>query len=334
LKILVTGCAGFIGFHTVLKLLKEEQDVIGIDNVNNYYDTSLKKSRLTELNRSKHNGNYQFIKGDLSNKEFLKELFLKNNFDVVIHLAAQAGVRYSINSPQSYVESNLIGFMNILETVRNSDVKHFVFASSSSVYGLNEKIPFAVEDPTNCPVSLYAATKKSNEVLAYSYSHLYKIPMTGMRFFTVYGPFGRPDMAYYSFTEKISSGKPIEVYNNGEMYRDFTYIDDVTEAIGMIYKQIPESKDHVNSKSKAPYILYNIGNNNPVSLKEFIGAIERATKKKSIQIHKPMQPGDVYQTYADIEPLMNDFNLKPKININEGVVKFVDWYNSYREKKF
>ncbi|MEL5899102.1 NAD-dependent epimerase [Clostridium sporogenes] len=331
-KILVTGAAGFIGFHLSSLLLKKDYQVIGIDNINDYYDVKLKEDRLHIL---KQNDNFTFHKIDLKDKEKIDNLFSKYKFDYVINLAAQAGVRYSIKNPYAYVDSNLIGFVNILEACRNNPVKHLLYASSSSVYGGNKVAPFSTNHQVDHPVSLYAATKKSNELMAHTYSHLYKIPTTGLRFFTVYGPWGRPDMAYFSFTKNILSGKPINVFNHGKMERDFTYIDDIVEGI---YKLIPlapkpnptwdETKDDLSS-SFAPYKIYNIGNNQPVKLMKFISVLEDKLGIKANKNYMDMQPGDVLRTYADVSDLEKDIGFKPSTSIEEGLEKFVNWYKNY-----
>ena len=317
--ILVTGGAGFIGFHLSKLLLdKGVKKVIGFDNLNDYYDPKLKLNRLDVLN--KYN-NYEFVKGDLSDKEAVENIFKNYKPTIVVNLGAQAGVRYSLTNPDAYIKSNMIGFYNILECCRNYPVKHLLYASSSSVYGANKKIPFSVEDKTDSPVSLYAATKKSNELMAYCYSHLYKIKATGLRFFTVYGPYGRPDMAYYGFTEKIMAGKTINVFNNGDMWRDFTYVDDIVEAISRMLNNPPlADQDGVQHK------VYNIGNNKPEKLMDYINTLEECLGKKANINFMPMQPGDVYQTYADVTDLMNDFDFKPSTSIKEGLSKFAEWY--------
>ena len=334
-KILITGSAGFIGFHLVKKLLSNGFNVIGIDNLNNYYDPALKTLRLNNLNDFAHcsglNNKYSFYKLDISNGDELNDIFFREKFDIVINLAAQAGVRYSLERPESYVQSNLVGFFNILECCRNSKIKHFLFASSSSVYGMNIKQPFCVSDNTDYPVSLYAATKKSNEILAHSYSHLFSIPCTGLRFFTVYGPYGRPDMAYYSFTKAIDNGVPIDVYNNGEMQRDFTYIDDIVEGIMKLLDHQPAITSSSVSTAKAPYQILNIGNNNTITLKRFIQAIESSLGKKAMQNLLPMQPGDVPKTYANIDPLKDICDFQPNTSIENGIKKFVDWYKENKK---
>ncbi len=324
-KILVTGAAGFVGFHLSQQLLANGQTIIGIDNLNDYYDVSLKQARLEQLFNRK---NFQFFQLDLANRSKVDELFANSKPDVVIHLAAQAGVRYSITHPHAYIDSNLVGFTNILEGCRRVEVQHFVYASSSSVYGANTKIPFAVGDQVDHPVSLYAATKKANELMAYTYSHLYQIPTTGLRFFTVYGPWGRPDMAYFSFTKSILSGKPIKVFNYGKMRRDFTYIDDIVEGIVKVTNKIPQSNLTAETKS-APYKIYNIGNNQPVNLIDFIETLEKHLGVKAQKELLPMQPGDVPETYADIEDLIKDTGFKPETSLDVGLKYFVEWYRSY-----
>lgn len=329
-KVLVTGSAGFIGFHLTKTLLSFGFEVVGIDNLNSYYDPQLKINRLDNIDKFVLDQNIQtkycFTKLDISDGETLSNLFNEHHFDIVINLAAQAGVRYSLENPQAYVDSNLVGFTNILESCRHAKIKHLLFASSSSVYGMNIKQPFSVDDNTDYPISLYAATKKSNELLAHSYSHLFNIPCTGLRFFTVYGPYGRPDMAYYSFTKAIDSGKPINVFNHGEMKRDFTYIDDIIEGIVRVIDHIPSSQSNHNTFAKAPFRVLNIGNNNPVTLRRFISAIENSLGKKAIENLFPMQAGDVPITFADINPLTKLCGFQPSTSIEEGISKFVDWY--------
>jgi len=320
-KILITGAAGFVGFHLSKSLLEKGNTIIGFDNVNDYYDVNLKHSRLEILANYE---NFTFIKGDLAVKADVDGLFEEHQPTIVVHLAAQAGVRYSIENPQAYMDSNMTGFFNILEACRYNPVSHLLYASSSSVYGNQEKIPFSTTDNVDHPVSFYAATKKSNELMAHTYSHLYNIPTTGLRFFTVYGPYGRPDMAYFGFTEKIMNGESIKVFNQGDMFRDFTYIDDIVQGI----KNMIAAEPKVES-GKAPYKLYNIGNNNPVKLMHFIETIEKAVGKEAVKEFLPMQPGDVYQTYADVDDLMQDFDFKPSTSIEEGLRKFVDWYMVY-----
>lgn len=320
-KILITGAAGFVGFHFSKRLLDNGFTVIGFDNLNDYYDVSLKYARLEKL---KENKGFTFIKGDLADKKVVNELFNEYKPDVVVNLAAQAGVRYSIDNPQAYIDSNITGFFNILEACRNNPVEHLLYASSSSVYGNQVKTPFSVSDSVDYPISLYAATKKSNELMAFTYSHLYGVPSTGLRFFTVYGPFGRPDMAYFSFTQKIYNGESIKIFNNGDMYRDFTYIDDIVKGMeNMLFS--PPKKD----ENGVQYKVYNIGNNSPEKLMYFIETLEKAIGKKAKKEFLPMQPGDVYQTYADVSDLINDFNFKPDTSIEEGLNKFVEWYKEY-----
>ena len=324
-NILVTGAAGFIGFHLSKRLLDEGKKVIGFDNMNPYYDVRLKKSRLNIL---KEYDNFIFIKGDLADKEAVNRIFEQDQPEIVINLAAQAGVRYSIENPDAYIESNIIGFFNILEACRYHKPKHLIYASSSSVYGANKKVPFSTEDKTDQPVSLYAATKKSNELLAYAYSKLYSIPSTGLKFFTVYGPYGRPDMAYYSFTEKIIKGEPIKVFNNGDMYRDFTYIDDIVEGIFRLLEFIPREDEN-----NVQYKVYNIGNNHPEKLMDFIEILEDCIGKKAVKEYYPMQPGDVYQTFADVGDLMEDVGFKPETGLKKGLANFIKWFKeTYYER--
>ncbi len=322
MKYLVTGSSGFIGYHLVKKLLEEKTNlVIGIDNMNDYYDVSLKENRKKELEAF---SNYTFYQEDIANKQEIMAIFAKERPDYVIHLAAQAGVRYSIDHPDSYIFSNLVGFFDILEACRTYPVKKLIFASSSSVYGANKKVPFATTDPVDHPVSLYAATKKADELMAYAYSHLYHIPVTGLRFFTVYGPYGRPDMAYYSFTRNIIEEKPIKVFNHGDMYRDFTYIDDI---ILGILKIIPLSLEE--DENQTFYKIYNIGNNHPVKIMDFIQILEKCLGKEAKKIYLPMQDGDVYETYADIDDLMKDTGFAPQTSLADGLKQFVAWYLEY-----
>ncbi|MFF2456983.1 NAD-dependent epimerase [Peribacillus simplex] len=334
MNILVTGAAGFIGFHLTKRLLSLDFKVIGVDNINDYYDVILKNNRLKIL---KDNPDFEFHNLDLANKEKLNQLFKDRTIDIVINLAAQAGVRYSIEHPDSYVKSNLVGFVNILEVCRHNNVKHLIYASSSSVYGANTKIPFSTKDPVDHPVSLYAATKKSNELMAHTYSHLYNIPTTGLRFFTVYGPWGRPDMAYYSFTKNIIEEKTIKVFNNGDMRRDFTYIDDIVEGIIRLLDKPPVynigwDRAHPDpSSSYAPYKVYNIGNNKPIKLMDFITTLEKLIGKKAKIEFFPMQPGDVKETYADIADLHADVGFYPSTTIEEGLTHFVNWYKNYNK---
>lgn len=331
-KVLVTGSAGFIGFHLTQALLKQDFKVVGIDNLNDYYDPMLKKDRLDYIDKFVVNRGidncYQFIKLDISDDEALSGLFQKHDFDIVINLAAQAGVRYSLENPKAYVDSNLVGFTNILESCRHANIEHLLFASSSSVYGMNIKQPFSTNDNTDYPISLYAATKKSNEILAHSYSHLFNIPCTALRFFTVYGPYGRPDMAYYSFTKAISEGKTINVFNSGVMKRDFTYIDDAVEGVMRLLDPKPISQVNEITNAKAPYRVLNVGNNNPVTLRRFIGAIENSLGRKAVEKLLPMQAGDVIITYADIDPLSELCDFQPNTSIEDGIEKFVDWYRT------
>jgi UDP-glucuronate 4-epimerase len=333
MNILVTGSAGFIGFYVVQALLKQGHTVIGIDNLNDYYDVALKQARLDFLTQfceeHQFQKQYQFIKMEIADREAMHELFTDNSFDRVIHLAAQAGVRYSIQNPNAYVDSNLIGFVNVLEGCRQQKTAHLVYASSSSVYGMNTKIPFSTDDRVDYPISLYAATKKSNELMAHTYSHLYDIPTTGLRFFTVYGPWGRPDMAYFSFTKKIINGETIDVFNHGQMERDFTYIDDIVEGIVRVMEKIPTRQASEFSTAEALYKIYNIGNNQPITLERFINAIEDAVGKKAVRNNLPMQAGDVPRTYADVSELMKDVNFKPATEIETGINRFVDWYKNH-----
>lgn len=383
-KVLVTGGAGFIGFHLTKALLSRGDEVVSIDNLNDYYDPQLKLDRLKALGFDKEDmdklrdssaspqndsngypeplvchperseGSLTFMKLDLADRQGIEQLFAENQFDIVVNLGAQAGVRYSIENPHAYVDSNLVGFVNILEGCRQSQVKHLVYASSSSVYGMNIKQPFSTEDRVDYPISLYAATKKSNELMAHTYSHLYGIPTTGLRFFTVYGPMGRPDMAYFSFTKKILNGETIDVFNNGEMQRDFTYIDDIVEGITRVMQKPPMAchpegtegsltdekglslslrmTENKITHAQAPYKLYNIGNNQPVTLRRFITAIETATGIKAKENLLPMQPGDVPVTFADVDELIADTGFKPSKTIEDGIAKFVEWYKSYYQK--
>lgn len=338
-NIFVTGAAGFIGFFLCRRLLEDGHNIIGVDNMNDYYDVNLKLNRLAILQK---NSNFNFYKKDISDLQAVEQIFTETGatpFDAVINLAAQAGVRYSLKNPHSYIKSNIVGFTNILECCRHSKVKHLVFASSSSIYGMNEKIPFSVSDNVDHPVSLYAASKKANELMAHTYAHLYDLPCTGLRFFTVYGPWGRPDMAYFSFTKAIMENEPIDVYNFGRMKRDFTYIDDIIEGLVRIMDRIPVSNpkwDGTNpdpGSSYAPYKLYNIGNNNPVELIKFIDILENNIGKKAQKNMLPMQPGDVPITYADVDDLTKDVGFKPSIPLEVGLKKFVAWYRDYYNKK-
>ncbi|MCQ2485858.1 MAG: NAD-dependent epimerase [Clostridia bacterium] len=320
-KILVTGAAGFIGFHLSRRLLSQGVTVVGFDNINDYYDVNLKYARLKILEQF---DNFSFIKGDLSDKSAIDKLFSENKFDIVVNLAAQAGVRYSIENPQAYIDSNVIGFFNILEACRHNPVEHLLYASSSSVYGNQKKTPFSTDDDVSKPISLYAATKKSNELMAYTYSHLYKIPTTGLRFFTVYGPFGRPDMAYFGFTNKIMNGEKIKIFNNGDMYRDFTYVDDIVKGIENMLCNPPEADENGDRAT-----VYNIGNNSPEKLMYFIETLEKHLGRTAEKEFLPMQAGDVYQTYADVTPLIEKFGFKPSTSIDEGLGRFVEWYKNY-----
>lgn len=331
-KILVTGAAGFIGFHLCKRLLERGDEVVGLDNLNDYYDVNLKLSRLKQITMER---NFKPVRLDLADRDGIARLFRDEKFRIVVNLAAQAGVRYSLINPYSYIDSNISGFLNILEGCRHSGVKHLVFASSSSVYGANTKMPFSVHHNVDHPVSLYAATKKANELMAHTYASLYKIPSTGLRFFTVYGPWGRPDMALFLFTKAILEGRPIDVFNYGKMQRDFTYIDDIVEGVVRVMDKIPEpdprwrGDDPDSATSYAPYKLYNIGNNNPVELMHFIEALENRLGKKAEKNLLPMQAGDVPATYADVDDLIRDVGFKPETSIETGIKKFVDWYREY-----
>lgn len=345
MKILITGNAGFIGFHLANKLALQGHYIIGIDNINDYYDVNLKYARLEESGISRAEiennidpekqsekyiqstkyTNYKFLEMDLVNQDLLNQLFEKEQFEVVCNLAAQAGVRYSLENPHAYVDSNLVGFVNILEACRIFNVKHLVYASSSSVYGNSSKMPLSIDDRVDNPISLYAATKKSNELMAYTYSHLYHLPTTGLRFFTVYGPWGRPDMAPILFANAITNNKPIKVFNNGNLARDFTYINDIVEGISLVINQ----PVYLNGESESPYAIYNIGNGNPVQLMDFIETMEKAIGKKAIKEFYPMQPGDVYKTFADVSHLKDKFGYAPATKLKDGISSFVKWYKSY-----
>ena len=349
MNILVTGSAGFIGSNLVKRLFKEMQDglIVGIDNLNNYYDVSLKEYRLKELenlyvqtvNCKQSTVNYQFVKGSIANRDLINKLFAEYKFDIVVNLAAQAGVRYSIENPDVYIESNIIGFYNILEACRHYPVKHLVYASSSSVYGGNTKVPFSTDDNVDHPVSLYAATKKSNELMAHCYSKLYNIPSTGLRFFTVYGPAGRPDMAYFGFTNKLLRGETIQIYNYGNCRRDFTYVDDIVEGVYRVMQKAPEKKNGEDGLPIPPYAVYNIGGGQPENLLDFVNILQEELVRAKVlpadydfESHKqlvPMQPGDVPTTYADASALERDFGFTPKITLREGLRKFADWYKEY-----
>ncbi len=328
----VTGTAGFIGFHLSKRLLKEDCTVIGLDNLNDYYDVNLKKARLEILGKEDM---FKFIYANLEDKEAIDKIFKENKIDIVINLAAQAGVRYSLKNPYAYIESNIMGFINILEACRHNQIEHLVYASSSSVYGSNKKLPFSTRDSVDHPISLYAATKKSNELMSHTYSHLYRIPTTGLRFFTVYGPWGRPDMALFLFTKAILNDEPIKVFNYGKMERDFTYIDDIIEGVVRVIANPPKpnrNNDIIKqdpSTSHAPYKVYNIGNNKPVQLMEFIETLEKHLGKEAKKEFLPLQPGDVPKTYADVDDLIRDIGFKPDTSVDEGIGKFVEWYRDY-----
>jgi nucleoside-diphosphate-sugar epimerases len=343
-KILVTGSAGFIGSNLVKELLKtnEEINIIGFDSVNDYYDVSIKEYRLAEIEKfaeSKPKCKYTFIKGNLADKALIEKIFTENKIDTVVNLAAQAGVRYSITNPDAYIESNIIGFYNILEACRNHPVEHLVYASSSSVYGGNKKVPFSTDDKVDNPVSLYAATKKSNELMAHAYSKLYNIPSTGLRFFTVYGPAGRPDMAYFGFTNKLVNNETIKIFNYGNCKRDFTYVDDIVEGVKRVMMSPPEKKNGDDGLPIPPYKIYNIGNNNPENLLDFVQILSEEliragvlTEDYDFEAHKklvPMQPGDVPVTYADTSALENDFGFKPSTSLRDGLRKFAEWYKNF-----
>lgn len=335
MRILVTGAAGFIGFHLAKRLLADGHEIVGMDNLNTYYDVQLKKDRLALLTS---NPRFRFHHLDLTDRQVMELLFRAEAPEIVVHLAAQAGVRYSLENPHAYVESNLSGFMNILEGCRHNQVKHLVYASSSSVYGANTAMPFSVHHNVDHPISLYAATKKANELMAHTYASLYKLPCTGLRFFTVYGPWGRPDMALFLFTRAILEGRPIDVYNNGNMRRDFTYIDDIIEGVVRVMARIPSGRNDWNgarpdpATSFAPYRIFNIGNNRPVELMAFINILEHHLGKKAQMRLLPMQPGDVPGTYADVDDLMAEVGFKPSTSIEEGIGRFVKWYREYYKK--
>lgn len=335
MKVLITGVAGFIGSHAAMVLVRRGDDVIGIDNLNDYYDVSLKMARLKRIEDCQGEGKFKFQKLDLADKEGIYRLFADEKPDRVINLAAQAGVRYSIENPLAYVESNMTGFAHLLEGCRHNDVEHFVFASSSSVYGANETMPFSVHDNVDHPLSLYAASKKANELMAHTYSHLYGLPTTGLRFFTVYGPWGRPDMALFKFTKAILAGEPIDVFNYGKHKRDFTYIDDIVEGLIRVLDHVAEPNPDWSGKepdpctSKAPWRIYNVGNSNQVELMDYIAAIEECLGREAIKNMLPLQPGDVPDTWADVEDLKKDVGYKPDTPVKEGVRKFVDWYLDY-----
>ncbi|MFT7156254.1 MAG: UDP-glucuronate 4-epimerase [Parvicella sp.] len=350
-KILITGAAGFIGFHQTLRLLERGDEVIGLDNINDYYDINVKYGRLTQLgiaqnvvqyNKTILSSKYEkfkFIKLNLEDKSGLDSLFSEEKFDKVINLAAQAGVRYSLENPQAYISSNIVGFVNVLEACRYNSIKHLAYASSSSVYGINENVPFSTHDNVDHPISLYAATKKSNELMAHTYSHLFGLPTTGLRFFTVYGPWGRPDMALFLFTKAILEGKPIQVFNQGDMSRDFTYVADIVTGIEKVLDRVPTGNSAWNptkpdpSSSKAPYRVYNIGNSSPIKLVDFIDRIEKELGVEAEKNFLPIQPGDVANTYADVSDLEEDLGYKPKTSIEEGIKAFIEWYKLFYKVK-
>jgi UDP-glucuronate 4-epimerase len=330
--ILVTGVAGFIGFHVAQRLLAQGRAVVGIDNLNAYYDPKLKHARLAELGKLK---GFCFVKLDLADRTGMAALFAEHRFPYVVHLGAQAGVRHSLTDPHAYIDSNIVGFTNVLEGCRHNGCEHLLFASSSSVYGANTRMPFSVHDNVDHPVALYGASKKANELMAHAYAHLFRLPTTGLRFFTVYGPWGRPDMALWLFTAAILQGRPIKLFNNGSMRRDFTYIDDVTEAVVRLIAHAPQPNPQWSGEapdpgsSNAPWRIYNIGNNNPVELKDFVAAIEQALGRKAKRELLPMQPGDVPATYADVDDLMREVGFRPSTPIGEGIAKFIAWYRAY-----
>lgn len=350
MKVLVTGTAGFIGFHVANKLIEQGYTVVGLDSINDYYDTGLKYDRLLQrgiqqssieygvVTHSITHSNYSFIQLKLEDKPVMDHFFEEQQFDIVINLAAQAGVRYSLSNPHAYIDSNIVGFTNILEGCRHTKVKHLVYASSSSVYGLNEDVPFSTSQNVDHPMSLYAASKKSNELMAHVYSHLFGLPTTGLRFFTVYGPWGRPDMALFIFAKAILEGKPIQVFNNGDMVRDFTYVDDIVSGVTRVMNNVPTPKTDwdptrpESSTSAAPYQLYNIGNNSPVKLLDFITAIEDELGMKGVLDFQPIQPGDVPSTYADVTDLVANVGYKPDTTIQKGIKEFIGWYRSYYKK--
>ena len=346
-SILVTGAAGFIGANLVLSLLKTTDDatIVGLDNMNNYYDVSLKEYRLAEIEKTAcgSNGKWTFVRGSIADRELIEQLFSEYSFDIVVNLAAQAGVRYSIENPDVYIESNLIGFYNILEACRHYPVAHLVYASSSSVYGTNKKVPYSTEDKVDNPVSLYAATKKSNELMAHAYSKLYNIPSTGLRFFTVYGPAGRPDMAYFGFTNKLLKGQTIEIFNYGNCKRDFTYIDDIVEGVKRVMQHAPEKENGEDGLPIPPYAVYNIGNNSPENLLDFVTILQEELIRAKVlsedydfEAHKrlvPMQAGDVPITYADTTALERDFDFKPSTSLREGLRNFAEWYHKFYQNE-
>ncbi|MCG6908724.1 MAG: NAD-dependent epimerase [Deltaproteobacteria bacterium] len=331
-RVLVTGAAGFIGYHLSRRLLDDGCAVTGIDNLNDYYEVTLKESRLARL---KEESRFAFVRDDLSDRDAVSRLFEKHTFDVVVNLAAQPGVRYSLVNPRAYIDANVVGFANILEACRHGGVKHLVYASSSSVYGANREMPFSVHHNVDHPVSLYAATKKANELMAHSYSHLYGLPCTGLRFFTVYGPWGRPDMAYFSFTRSILAQKTIRIFNHGKMQRDFTYIDDIVEGVVRVMRRLPQPDPSWSGRhpdpgtSYAPFKIYNIGNHRPVALMDFVSAIEAALGTEAKKEFAEMQPGDVQDTYADVEDLARDVDFTPRTPLSKGIERFVEWYRDY-----
>ncbi len=333
-KILITGAAGFIGAHLAQKLIGNGAEIVGLDNLNDYYDPQLKKDRMAALAEGPA---FTHVNIDLADRQAMESLFRKHSFDAVVNLAAQAGVRYSLINPHSYVDTNLVGFVNVLEGCRHSGVKHLVYASSSSVYGANTRMPFSVHDNVDHPVSLYAASKKANELMAHTYSHLFGLPTTGLRFFTVYGPWGRPDMALFLFTRAILAGEPIDVFNNGNMERDFTYIDDIVEGVARVIEKVPEGDFNWRgdtpdpASSYCPYRVYNIGNNNKEQLLRYIQVLEDCLGKKADKNFLPLQPGDVPATYADVDDLVKDFDYKPNTSIDEGIERFVRWYKTYNK---
>jgi UDP-glucuronate 4-epimerase len=321
--ILVTGAAGFIGFHVARRLLAEGRNVAGLDNLNTYYDPALKEARLNIL---RENSRFSFVKADLADRSSMAALFAKHRFAIVIHLAAQAGVRHSIDHPHAYADANLEGFVNVLEGCRRNDCRHLVYASSSSVYGANAKLPFSVDDKTDCPVSLYAATKKANELMAHSYSHLYRLPVTGLRFFTIYGPWARPDMAIFLFTKAILEGKPVKLFNHGKMRRDFTHIDDVTRVVLRLVDHIPGSEERAGG---APARIYNVGNNRPEEITYVVELLEKQLGRAAVKDMLPMQPGDVTETFADVGDLVRDTGFRPQTSIEDGIADFVAWYRGH-----
>jgi len=351
MKILITGAAGFIGLHLAIRLVRDGHQVIGLDNINSYYDPNLKLKRLQvmgiQLNDNEDNqyisstlhSNYAFIKADLKDSATVLRLFQTENFDAVCNLAAQAGVRYSLENPNAYLDSNIAGFLNILEGARHNPLTHLVFASSSSVYGLNSAMPLSTHQSSEHPISLYAVTKKSNELMAHCYSHLFNIPVTGLRFFTVYGPWGRPDMALFKFTKAIIEDQPIDIYNHGDMMRDFTYVDDIVEGIVRVIAHPPVTNTNWSalspdpSGSSAPYKIYNIGNSSPVKLMDYVKAIEKALEKEAVKNYLPLQPGDVLETFADMKPLENDLGYQPDTQLQEGIDNFINWYTEYYQVK-